>query len=174
MTAPAPASPTVRAFVALAVTVAAALAVVVLLGPKAYNWIKALHVIAIISWMAGMLYLPRLFIYHCDAEKGSVQSETFKVMERRLLRAIINPAMIVSWVAGLWLTWVSGAYTQGWFHGKLLMVLLLSGTHGYLSAAVRAFAEDRNTKTTRHWRIVNEVPTVLMILIVVLVIVKPI
>ena len=173
MTTPAPASPTARAFVALGVTVAAAFAVVVLLGPKAYNWIKALHVIAIISWMAGMLYLPRLFIYHCDAEKGSVQSETFKVMERRLLRAIINPAMIVSWVAGLWLAWVSGAYTQGWFHGKLLMVLLLSGAHGYLSAAVRAFAEDRNTQTTRHWRIVNEVPTVLLILIVILVIVKP-
>jgi len=173
MTAPAPASPATRAVVALGLTIAAAAAVVVLLGPKAYNWIKALHVIAIISWMAGMLYLPRLFIYHCDAETGSVQSETFKVMERRLLRVIINPAMTIAWVAGLWLAWTSGAYAQGWFQAKFLMVLLLSASHGYLSAAVRAFAEDRNEKTARHWRIVNEVPTVLMILIVILVIVKP-
>lgn len=172
MTSP-PVNPVKRAAVSLAITAFGALVAVLALGPRAYDWIKALHVVAIISWMAAMLYLPRLFIYHCDAEKGSVQSETFKVMERRLLRAIMNPAMVISWVAGLWLMWQAGWYNQGWFHAKLLLVLLLSACHGYLSAAVRAFAEDRNDKPTRHWRIVNEVPTVLMIGIVILVIVKP-
>lgn len=166
-------SPGQRAAIALAITVVSAIGAVVWLGPRAYDWVKALHVIAIISWMAGMLYLPRLFIYHCDAEKGSVQSETFKVMERRLLKVIINPAMAISWIAGLWLMWQASLYNQGWFHAKLLLVILLSASHGYLSAAVRAFAEDRNQKPTRHWRIVNEVPTVLMIGIVILVIVKP-
>ena len=145
----------------------------VILGDGAYLWIKAIHVIAIISWMAGMLYLPRLFIYHCDAEKGSVQSETFKVMEGRLLRIIINPAMIISWVLGLWLAWTGGFFSAPWFHAKLALVLALSAVHGYFSMAVRAFAEDRNDKPPRFWRIVNEVPTILMILIVILVIVKP-
>ncbi|MGE0768947.1 MAG: protoporphyrinogen oxidase HemJ [Hyphomicrobiaceae bacterium] len=163
----------VRAAVALALTAAAFGGLAYAAEASAYDWVKALHVIAIISWMAGMLYLPRLFIYHCDAEKGSQQSETFKVMEHRLLRVIINPAMIVAWVAGLWLAWQGGWWKAGWFHGKLLAVLALSGVHGYLSAATRAFAEDRNSKPARHWRIVNEVPTVLMIVIVVLVIVKP-
>lgn len=142
-------------------------------GDGFYPWAKAIHVIAVISWMAGMLYLPRLFVYHVDAEKGSVQSETFKVMERRLLRGIINPAMTVSWIFGLWLAWRVFGFQGGWLHAKLAAVLVLSGMHGYLSAAVRAFAEDRNTKPARHWRIVNEVPTLLMIAIVILVIVKP-
>lgn len=168
-----PSKVAIRAGVALAVTAIAFVALAYLAGSAAYDWVKALHVIAIISWMAGMLYLPRLFIYHCDAEKGSKQSETFKIMEQRLLRVIINPAMIVAWVAGLWLAWQAGWYKAGWFHAKLLAVLALSGAHGYLSAATRAFAEDRNTKPASHWRIVNEVPTVLMIIIVVLVIVKP-
>ena len=166
-------TPAIRAAAALGLTAAGGLATVWLVGPRAYDWVKALHVVAIISWMAGMLYLPRLFVYHSDAEKGSQQSETFKVMEHRLLRVIINPAMVVSWIAGLWLAWQAGVWKQGWFHGKLLLVLLLSGVHGYLSAEVRAFAEDRNAKPARHWRIVNEIPTVLMIGIVVLVIVKP-
>ncbi len=144
-----------------------------LLGPAAYNWVKAVHVIAIISWMAGMLYLPRLFIYHCEAPTGSQQSETFKVMERRLLTIIINPAMLIAWVLGLWLAWAGAWLSSGWFLGKLALVIGLSAVHGYLSAAVRAFAEDRNTKSPRHWRIVNEVPTLLMVGIVVLVIVKP-
>ena len=120
-----------------------------------------------------MLYLPRLFVYHVDAAPGSIQSETFKVMERRLLRAIINPAMMVAWVFGLWLAWRGFAFQGGWLHAKIAAVLVLSALHGYLSASVRAFAEDRNTKTARHWRIVNEVPTVLMIIIVILVVVKP-
>ena len=142
-------------------------------GARAYDWIKAAHVIAIIAWMAGMLYLPRLFIYHCEAEAGSRQSETFKVMEQRLLRVIINPAMAMSWVLGLWLAWQAGWFKAGWFHAKFALVIALSATHGYYSAAVRAFAEDRNTKSSRHWRLMNEVPTILMISIVILVIVKP-
>lgn len=138
-----------------------------------YDWIKAAHIIAVIAWMAGMLYLPRLFVYHADAVVGSEKSETFKVMERRLLRAIINPAMGAAWVLGLWLAWRGFGFSGGWLHAKLAAVLLLSGVHGYLSASVRRFAEDRNEKSSRHWRIVNEVPTVLMIVIVVLVVVKP-
>jgi protoporphyrinogen IX oxidase len=138
-----------------------------------YPWIKALHVIAVISWMAGMLYLPRLFVYHAEAQPGSEKSETFKVMERRLLRAIINPAMVVTWVLGLWLAWSGFGFAGGWLHAKILAVLLLSGVHGYLSASVRRFADDRNEKPARHWRIVNEIPTVLMIVIVILVVVKP-
>jgi putative membrane protein len=120
-----------------------------------------------------MLYLPRLFIYHCDAERGSQQSETFKLMERRLLRLIVNPAMVISWVLGLWLGWVGGHFSAPWFHAKLALAVVLSGVHGYFSAAVRRFAEDRNEKPPRFWRIMNEVPTLLMIAIVILVIVKP-
>jgi putative membrane protein len=138
-----------------------------------YDWVKALHVIAVISWMAGMLYLPRLFVYHCTAERGSVQSETFKTMERRLLKYIINPAMMVAWIAGLWMAWVGGLYTVGWFHAKFALALILSGVHGYFSRWVRAFAEDRNPHTQKFYRVINEVPTILMIAIVVLVIIKP-
>ena len=162
-----------RAAVSLAITAALALAAMVVLGDGAYLWIKAIHVIAIISWMAGMLYLPRLFIYHCDAEKGSVQSETFKVMERRLYRLIVNPAMVISWVLGLWLGYAGGHFGSGWFHAKLALAVLLSAAHGYFGGAVRRFAEDRNDKPPRFWRMVNEVPTILMIGIVILVIVKP-
>ena len=167
------ASPAVRALSAL-IVLAALAGVLFLVEPSAaYAWIKALHVIAVIAWMAGMLYLPRLFVYHVDAAPGSDKSEIFKVMERRLLRAIINPAMIVTWAAGLWLAWYGFAFQAGWLHAKIVLVLILSGVHGYLSASVRKFAEDRNEKSSRHWRIVNEVPTLLMIAIVILVIVKP-
>ncbi|MBD1546544.1 protoporphyrinogen oxidase HemJ [Roseibium aggregatum] len=138
-----------------------------------YAWIKALHVISIIAWMAGMLYLPRLFVYHVDAEPGSRQSETFKIMERRLLKAIINPSMVAAWVFGLWLAYDSGFYTQGWFHAKFALVLLMSGVHGYLSRCVKTFARDENTRPAKFYRMLNEVPTVLMIGIVILVIVKP-
>jgi putative membrane protein len=138
-----------------------------------YLWVKAVHVIAVIAWMAGMLYLPRLFVYHCEAEPGSKQSETFKVMERRLLRAIINPAMTVTWVAGLWLMWEGGFLASHWMHAKLLLVVAMSGMHGFLSRWVRAFAVDRNLHSQKFYRIINEVPTILMIGIVVLVIVKP-
>src|SRR5436305_13655049 len=138
-----------------------------------YEWIKALHVIAIISWMAGMLYLPRLFVYHADAPVGSAQSETFKMMEQRLLNVITTPAMVIAWVLGLWLAWQGGYWATPWLQAKIALVLVLSALHGYLSASVRAFAEDRNTKPARHWRIVNEIPTGLMIAIVIPVIVKP-
>jgi protoporphyrinogen IX oxidase len=138
-----------------------------------YEWAKALHVIAVIAWMAGMLYLPRLFVYHCEAAIGSVQSETFKVMERRLLKAIINPAMVVTWIVGLYLAWAGHFFSAGWFHGKLLLVILMSGVHGFLSARVRDFAFDRNTRSQKFYRYLNEVPTILMIGIVILVIVKP-
>jgi putative membrane protein len=138
-----------------------------------YVWIKALHIIAVIAWMAGMLYLPRLFVYHCDAEVGSKQSETFKVMERRLLKAIINPAMIVTWLAGLYLAWAGQWFTSPWLHTKLLLVLLLSGVHGFFSRCVKDFAADRNQRSQRFYRFINEVPTLLMIFIVILVVVKP-
>jgi protoporphyrinogen IX oxidase len=138
-----------------------------------YLWIKAFHVIAVIAWMAGMLYLPRLFVYHCDAAKGSVQSETFKVMERRLLKAIINPAMIVAWVLGLYLAWDGGWFRSGWLHGKLALVLGLSAVHGLYARWVRDFAADRNTRPARFYRVWNEVPTFLLVGIVILVIVKP-
>ncbi|HRK23351.1 MAG TPA: protoporphyrinogen oxidase HemJ [Beijerinckiaceae bacterium] len=140
----------------------------------AYLWVKSLHVIAVISWMAGMLYLPRLFVYHVDAPKGSQQSETFKVMERRLLRAIINPAMIVSWLTGLWMAWYVFAFKGGWLHAKLAIVfVLLSGFHGFLARWRKDFEADRNVRTAYFYRVMNEVPTVLMIAVVILVIVKP-
>ena len=138
-----------------------------------YEWIKALHVIAVIAWMAGMLYLPRLFVYHCEAEPGSKQSETFKVMERRLLRAIMTPAMIVTWLAGLYLAWAGQWFSAGWLHGKLLLVLLLSAAHGFFARCVKDFAADRNGRSQKFYRIINEVPTVLMIGAVILVVVKP-
>ncbi len=138
-----------------------------------HEWLKAFHVLAVISWMAGMLYLPRLMVYHVDAPPGSVQSETFKVMERRLLRGIMNPAMIVTWVLGLYLAWAAFGFKGGWLHGKILLVVLLSGVHGYLVGRVRDFANDRNTKSGRFYRVINEVPAVLMVGIVILVIVKP-
>ena len=138
-----------------------------------YLWLKAVHVMAVIAWMAGMLYLPRLFVYHCDAPSGSPQSETFKVMERRLLKAIINPAMIATWVLGLVLVWQGGWYVSGWLHAKVALVIALSAIHGVYVRRLKEFAADRNTRPARYYRILNEVPTVLMIGIVVLVIVKP-
>lgn len=138
-----------------------------------YEWLKAFHVIAIIAWMAGMLYLPRLFVYHCEAEPGSRQSETFKVMERRLLTVITNPAMAVSWVLGLWLAWTGGWYAAGWLHAKVALVLVLSGVHGFFVRCVREFGADRNRRPQKFYRIINEVPTILMIGIVILAVVKP-
>lgn len=162
-----------RAFAGVAILVALTGALFWLNPDNFYLWAKAIHVIAVISWMAGMLYLPRLFVYHAEAPVGSAQSELFKVMERRLLRTIINPAMTVTWVFGLWLAWSGFAFAGGWLHAKIAAVLVMSGVHGYLSGAVRRFAEDRNVKSSRYWRFVNEVPTVLMIVIVILVVVKP-
>ena len=141
----------------------------------AYFWVKALHVISVMAWMAGMLYLPRLYVYHADAEIGSVQSETFKVMERRLLRAIINPAMIVAWVLGLALLLTPGVidWSSGWIYVKLAAVLTMSGFHGLLSRWRREFERDGNRRPARFYRAVNEIPTVLMVVIVIMVVVKP-
>jgi putative membrane protein len=143
-----------------------------------YEWIKAFHIIVVIAWMAGMLYLPRLFVYHCAAEMGSVQSETFKVMERRLLRAILNPAMIATWVFGLWLAWLGpdpryGWFASPWLWAKLVLVLALSAMHGMLARWRKDFAADRNVHSQRFYRIINEIPTILMIGIVILAVVKP-
>lgn len=162
-----------RAGTALVVTVAITALIIWLFGDASYLWVKSVHVVAIISWMAGLLYLPRLFIYHCDAPKGSAQSETFKVMEARLLNIIMTPAMVISWVLGLWLAWQAGFFSAGWFQAKLALTLALSGVHGYFVASVRRFRDDANQKPPRHWRLVNEIPTLLMVAIVVLVIVKP-
>jgi putative membrane protein len=139
-----------------------------------YDWIKALHVIAVISWMAGMLYLPRLFVYHADAAVGSDKSETFKVMERRLLRFIINPAMIASYVFGVWMLVLNPDVAhQPYMHMKFGLVLLMTLTHAFLARRRRYFAKDQNTYSAKFYRVLNEVPTVLMIGIVILVIVRP-
>jgi putative membrane protein len=138
-----------------------------------YLWLKALHIMSVIAWMAALFYLPRLFVYHAETGTGTQQSETFKIMERRLLKAIMTPAMIASWVFGLWVAYEGGFLRDGWFHAKLALVLVMSGYHGYLARCVRTFAADRNTQSHRHYRIVNEVPTVLMVVIVILVVIKP-
>jgi protoporphyrinogen IX oxidase len=138
------------------------------------EWVKALHVIAVIAWMAGMLYLPRLYVYHADAQKGSIQSETFKIMERRLYRGIINPAMILTFVFGIWMI-LAGLvdWSMLWPWIKAAAVIAMTGFHGILGRWRRAFAEDRNVHPVKFYRLVNEVPTVLMIVIVIMVIVKP-
>lgn len=167
------AGPGARAGIALATFLVLTAAALFFFPAEAYLWAKAVHVIAVISWMAGMLYLPRLFVYHAEVGPGTPQSETFKVMEQRLLRVIINPAMTVTWVLGLWLAWQGFGFSGGWLHLKIALVVAMSGLHGYFSKAVRLFAEDGNEKSARHWRLMNEGPTLLMIVIVVLVVVKP-
>jgi putative membrane protein len=137
-------------------------------------WVKALHVISVICWMAGMFYLPRLFVYHTQVAVGSPQSELFKVMERRLFRAITTPAMIASWVFGLWMIHLGLMdFSSGWTWIKLIAVLGMSGCHGILAKQLKAFAKDENTKSEKFFRVINEVPTVLMIVIVIMVVVKP-
>jgi protoporphyrinogen IX oxidase len=136
-------------------------------------WVKALHIISVIAWMAGMLYLPRLFVYHAEAVKGSETSETFKVMERRLLEAIVNPSMILVFLTGFILVYLTGDWREGWWQAKFILVLGLAGLHGYFARCVRAFAEDRNQWPARFYRFLNEAPTILMVLIVILAVVKP-
>ena len=140
----------------------------------AATWVKALHVISVIAWMSGMMYLPRLFVYHTAAEKGSVQSETFKVMERRLFRGIINPAMIATWIFGLWMVFAGLVdWSSVWPWVKAASVLALSGIHGFYSRLVKDFAADRNVRPEKFFRMINEVPFLLAIIIVIMVIVKP-
>lgn len=136
-------------------------------------WLKALHVMAVISWMAGLFYLPRLMVYHVDAEKGSVQSETFKIMEYRLLRYIMNPAMVVVWITGPVLAWQMGMLNDYWLWAKLLLVAAMTDFHHRLARWVKVFKADQNTRDGKFFRIANEVPTLLMVGIVILVIVKP-
>lgn len=139
-----------------------------------YAWIKALHIISVMAWMAGMLYLPRLYVYHCEAESGSRQSETFKVMERRLLRAIINPAMIAAFLFGILMILANqDLLGDSWVHVKLVLVIALAAFHGYLARWRKDFAADRNRRSARFFRIMNEVPTLFMIAIVILAVVKP-
>jgi putative membrane protein len=136
-------------------------------------WVKALHIISVIAWMAGMLYLPRLFVYHAEATRGSEASETFKVMERRLLKAIVNPSMILVFLTGFTLVYLTGDWRDGWWQAKFILVLGLAGLHGYFARCVRAFAEDRNERPAHFYRFLNEAPTILMIFVVVLAVVKP-
>lgn len=140
-----------------------------------YPWIKAFHVISMVAWMAGMFYLPRLFVYHCDLQRGSTESERFKVMEHRLLKQIINPAMLATWTFGTLLVLTPGiiGWSEPWWHIKLAAVLLMSGFHGAMSKWKRMFMEDRNIKPQRFYRIANEVPTLLLAVIVIMVIVRP-
>jgi protoporphyrinogen IX oxidase len=136
-------------------------------------WILAFHIIAVMTWMAGMLYLPRLFVYHTQTKPGSESSERFKVMERKLLRGIVNPTMVAVWILGPVLAWLTGAYLDLWLQIKFVLVIILSGIHGFLVRCWRDFAADRNTRSERFYRILNEIPAVLMVLIVILVVVKP-
>jgi putative membrane protein len=138
-----------------------------------YLWVKAFHIIAVIAWMAGLLYLPRLFVYHCDATPGTPESERFKVMERKLMRGIIDPSMIAVWVLGLTLSFTTGAWHEGWFHAKFGLVIVLSAIHGFDAMTLKVFARDANTRSARFYRIWNEVPAVLMVAIVILAVVKP-
>ncbi|MDB5641800.1 MAG: conserved rane protein of unknown function [Hyphomicrobiales bacterium] len=138
-----------------------------------YLWIKALHILAVISWMAGMLYLPRLFVYHSGVAKDSDQGGLFEVMEFRLQRYIMTPALIVAWVSGLYLAWSAGFFVAPWLHAKLLLVLGMTGVHGYLGVLRKRFAAGTNRHSGRFYRILNEAPTLLLIFIVVLVVVKP-
>lgn len=141
-----------------------------------YPWIKALHIIAVIAWMAGMLYLPRLFVYHTQVKIGSETSELFKIMERRLLRFIINPAMIIAFGSGIWLMiFINALDPQNgkWMHYKLVLVVIMTIAHGFMARCRHRFAQDKNTYSTKFYRILNEVPTILMIGIVILVVVRP-
>ncbi|MCS6757887.1 MAG: protoporphyrinogen oxidase HemJ [Candidatus Devosia euplotis] len=139
------------------------------------EWVKAAHVLSVIAWMAGIMYLPRLFVYHADSEVGSDKSETFKIMERRLYRGIITPAMLATWVFGLWLAFGFGLvdFSQGWMWVKAAMVLFLSGVHGFYGSLLQAFFNDRNEHSTKFYRAINEIPFVMSIVIVIMVIVKP-
>lgn len=136
-------------------------------------WLKAFHIMAVIAWMAGLFYLPRLFVYHAASAPGSEKSETFKVMEMRLLRIIMNPAMLATWVSGLWLAWWMSVQAEIWFLAKFALVIAMTAFHMKLAAWRKAFAADANQHPEKTFRIANEIPTVLMALIVVLVVLKP-
>ncbi len=144
-----------------------------MMDPALYPWIKSLHIIAVIAWMAGMLYLPRLFVYHCETVPGSTESERFKRMERRLLRAIINPAMIAAWLFGIWLAFLGDVWGEGWFHAKLALLVAMQIVHACFARWRRDFAKNANRRPARFYRRMNEVPTLILIGIVILAVVKP-
>lgn len=162
-----------RAMMALVVFVALALLIFASNPGDRYLWVKALHVIAVIAWMAGMVYLPRLFVYHADAAVAGEADDTFKVMERRLLKVIMTPAMIISWIAGLWLAYAAAFHVDAWFWVKFAAVVGMTGMHGFLARSVKRFAAGSNEISAGRWRLLNEIPTILMIVAVVMVIVKP-
>lgn len=143
------------------------------LSATGYAWVKAAHVISVLAWMAGLFYLPRLFVYHTQSQIGSNQSETFKIMERRLMRAIMNPAMVSSWIFGLWMFVSSELWTEGWMHAKLTCVVLMTIAHMFMAKWRKDFELDRNERPEVFFRVANEIPTVLMVAIVIFVIVKP-
>ena len=147
-------------------------AVVEVLG-GAYSWLKALHIIAVVAWMAGLFYLPRLFVYHADAAPGSETSETFKTMEERLLNVIMNPALVATWIFGLLTAASTGYWTAPWLHAKLALVVGLTVVHHLLARDRKAFARDERPHSARYYRILNEVPTIGLILIVLLAVLKP-
>jgi protoporphyrinogen IX oxidase len=138
-----------------------------------YEWIKAGHIISLIAWMAAMLYLPRLMVYHADTEIGSQRSETFKIMERRLMRAIMTPSMLSTWLFGLWLVFLTEAWRFGWFHAKFVLVLLLTAFHGFCVRWVREYEADQRRRDARFFRWVNEMPALIMVFVVILAVVKP-
>ena len=138
-----------------------------------YEWVLVLHIVSVISWMAGLLYLPRLFVYHVDAAVGSELYETLKIMERRLLRAIMTPAMIASWIFGSWLAVLTGAFAEGWFHAKLILLVCLTGSHMAMARWRRDFEADKNERPAKFYRWMNEVPAAVMIGIVIFVVVRP-
>lgn len=161
-----------RAGIALGVFILATV-LVYTLSDGSYLWFKAFHIMAVIAWMAGLFYLPRLFIYHSDVAVGSESSELFKTMEGRLYRIIMNPAMMMAWIFGLFIAWQGMWFSAGWLHVKFLAVIVMTGMHVYYGRAVKAFGRDERPGNARHWRIMNEVPAVLMIVIVLMAVLKP-
>jgi protoporphyrinogen IX oxidase len=161
-----------RAGIALGLFILAAV-LIYTLSDDSYLWFKAFHIMAVIAWMAGLFYLPRLFIYHSDVAVGSESSELFKTMESRLYRIIMNPAMMMAWIFGLFIAWQGTWFSAGWLHVKFLGVIAMTGMHVYFGRAAKAFGRDERPRNTRHWRIMNEVPALLMIVIVLMAVLKP-
>lgn len=162
-----------KAWSSIAVVVAVAAAAWWFQPAWLYGWLKVLHIVAVISWMVGLFYLPRLFVYHADAASSGEPSATFVVMEQRLVKVIMNPAMMVSWVVGLWLAWDGFGFLGVWLWIKIAAVIGLTVFHVFLSRSARKFAAGENTMTARQWRMANEIPTVLMIIAIIMVIIKP-
>lgn len=163
----------IKARMSIVIVAAAAAAAWWFDPPWLYGWLKVLHVVAVISWMVGLFYLPRLFVYHADAAPGGEPAATFVVMEERLVRVIMNPAMMISWTVGLWLAWDGFAFSGLWLWIKIAGVAGLTVFHVFLSRSAKRFAAGRNGMTARQWRMANEVPTVLMILVIIMVVIKP-